>query len=180
VSRLLEEPPAVRRRVVRELWRASSGSRRGIDAGHVEAVLRLLRRGRPGRATLPRGLEARCAYGLLEVGPPRGSAPRREPVEVPGPGRYRVPGGVLEVTTAEGAGVAWPLWLRSRRPGDRFRPAGAPGSKKLKAWLIDRKVPREERDRLLLLADSRGRVLAIPELGVRSEPGGVSVRFVPA
>ena len=42
--------------------------------------------------------------------------------------------------------------LRARREGDRFHPAGAPGGRKLKEYLIDRKVPREERDRVPLLA----------------------------
>lgn len=41
--------------------------------------------------------------------------------------------------------------VRNRREGDRFHPLGAPGSKKLKDFLIDRKVPKEQRDRLPLL-----------------------------
>jgi len=36
--------------------------------------------------------------------------------------------------------------VRTRREGDVFFPYGAPGSKKLKAVLIDRKIPRDERD----------------------------------
>ena len=73
--------------------------------------------------------------------------------------------------------MAWPLAARTRRPGDRFRPAGGRGSKKLKAWLIDRKVARERRDGLVLLADGRGRVLAIPELGALAEgAAGLSIR----
>ncbi len=44
------------------------------------------------------------------------------------------------------------LVLRTRRPGDYL--ANARGShKKLKDYLIDCKIPREERDRLILLAD---------------------------
>ncbi len=43
------------------------------------------------------------------------------------------------------------LRVRNRRPGDRLRPLGAPGSRKLKDLLIDRHVPREARERLPLL-----------------------------
>ena len=52
----------------------------------------------------------------------------------------------------DAAGICFPLTLRSPRPGDRFRPAGAGGSKKLKDFLIDAKLPREERRHLLLVA----------------------------
>lgn len=43
------------------------------------------------------------------------------------------------------------LSIRSRRPGDSFHPFGAPGSKPLKAFLIDVKLPRWERERLPLV-----------------------------
>jgi tRNA(Ile)-lysidine synthetase-like protein len=41
--------------------------------------------------------------------------------------------------------------VRNRRPGDRIRPLGAGGSRRLKEVLIDRRVPRDRRDRLPLL-----------------------------
>ena len=58
------------------------------------------------------------------------------------------------------AGLALPLpaagrpgrvTVRNRRPGDRLWPLGAPGRRKLKDVLIDRGVPRRQRDRLPLL-----------------------------
>jgi tRNA(Ile)-lysidine synthase len=58
---------------------------------------------------------------------------------------------------ADRAALALPLdsgsrvTVRSRRPGDRLRPLGASGSRRLKEVLIDRRVPRLERDRLPLL-----------------------------
>ena len=65
------------------------------------------------------------------------------------------------------AGLALPLAagdrvvVRSRRPGDRIRPLGASGSRRLKEVLIDRGVPREERDRLpLLCVGERGERIA--------------------
>ena len=42
--------------------------------------------------------------------------------------------------------------LRNRKGGDVFRKFGG-GTKKLKDYLIDKKVPSRERDKLLLLAD---------------------------
>jgi tRNA(Ile)-lysidine synthase len=55
--------------------------------------------------------------------------------------------------------LALPLAVRSRRPGDRFRPLGAPGNRKLQDFLVDRKVPRAERDELPLVVDGRDRIV---------------------
>jgi tRNA(Ile)-lysidine synthase len=44
-----------------------------------------------------------------------------------------------------------PLLIRPRRPGDRFVPLGAPGTRKVKSFLIDRKVPVDERGRIPLV-----------------------------
>lgn len=179
LARLQAEPLAVRRRIVRRLHRdAARGGQLG--AAHVDAVLALTRRGRPGRVALPGGVEARCRYGALEIAAAGAEpgAPEPEPVRVGGPGRYVVPGRALAIAVeaVDGATPAWPLWLRARRPGDRFRPAGGRGSKKLKAWLIDRKIPRERRGALVVLADAAGAVLAIPELGAVAEGAGVRAR----
>lgn len=55
-----------------------------------------------------------------------------------------------------------PLELRGCQPGDRFTPLGAPGSRKLKDWLIDHGVPRKERKRLPLVTTSTGEILWLP------------------
>jgi tRNA(Ile)-lysidine synthase len=185
LDRLDAEPRAIRRRVVRRLAaRVGRGGVASPEALHVEAVLGLLRRGGGGRTELPGGLEARVERGRLTVRR-RVAVVRAEavvPLEIRGPGRYRVEGLGLEVEVVAppGAALPWPLQLRTRRPGDRFRPARGRGGKKLKAWLIDRKVPRPRRERLLLLADGAGAVLAIPELEATAAglPEGFSVRLL--
>ncbi len=45
------------------------------------------------------------------------------------------------------------LVLRTRRSGDYLRVTAEGGKKKLKDYMIDAKIPREERDSILLLAD---------------------------
>ena len=52
-----------------------------------------------------------------------------------------------------------PLGIRSRRPGDRFRPLGAPGRRKLQDFLVDRKVRREDRDTVPLVVDGQDRIV---------------------
>jgi len=45
------------------------------------------------------------------------------------------------------------LSLRTRRDGERFQPRGMGGrSKKIKEWMIDRKIPRQFRDQIPLIA----------------------------
>jgi tRNA(Ile)-lysidine synthase len=43
------------------------------------------------------------------------------------------------------------LWVRLPRPGDRFHPLGAPGSKPLTRFLADVGIPREDRGRIPLV-----------------------------
>ncbi len=170
---LAAAPIAVRRRVIRRMWRNAGGSA-ALEAKHVDAVLALARRARPGRTALPGGLEGRARYGVLAIARPSRDAVPLAPVEVPGPGLYPLPGrGEVEIKALRSASVPWPLSLRTRRPGDRFRPDGGRGTKKLKSWLIDRKVPREARDGLLVVA-SGARVLAVPELSAVADGLGPS------
>jgi tRNA(Ile)-lysidine synthase len=53
----------------------------------------------------------------------------------------------LDLTAAEPA-----LLVRRRRPGDRFQPLGMAQEKKLQDFLVDAKVPREERDAVPIVA----------------------------
>jgi len=64
----------------------------------------------------------------------------------------------VEVGVAAGR-LELPLVVRSRRAGDRFRPLGAPGVRKLQDFFVDRKVPRTERDRVPIVVDGRDRIV---------------------
>ncbi len=48
------------------------------------------------------------------------------------------------------------LVVRNRRPGDRFVPLGMTGSKKLKDYLIELRVPASERNLALVVSDDEG------------------------
>jgi tRNA(Ile)-lysidine synthase len=65
--------------------------------------------------------------------------------------------------------VDMPLGVRTRRPGDRFRPLGSPGRRKLQDVLVDRKVPRDERDRVPVVVDARGRLVWVAGVALADE-----------
>jgi tRNA(Ile)-lysidine synthase len=51
------------------------------------------------------------------------------------------------------------LSVRNRRPGDRFRPLGLGGRKKLQDFFVDRKVARDHRDAVPIVVDDRDRIV---------------------
>jgi tRNA(Ile)-lysidine synthase len=67
-----------------------------------------------------------------------------------------------QVLLLDAAVIRGNLTVRSRRDGDRMRPLGLGGTKKVQDILVDRKVPVETRDQLPLVCDDAG-VLWIPE-----------------
>lgn len=87
------------------------------------------------------------------------------------PGRTRAGGWSIEATKVERDAarprdafaalldidaIDGPLAVRSRRPGDRLRPLGLGGGKKLQDILVDAKVPQAERDLVPVIEDRLG------------------------
>ena len=58
------------------------------------------------------------------------------------------------------------LAVRNRRPGDRFRPAGLRGRKKLQDFFVDLKIARGQRDRVPLVVDERDRIVWVAGYGI--------------
>jgi tRNA(Ile)-lysidine synthase len=109
----------------------------------------------PGAVTLPR-----AGWTLEASGPlPRKHGSTEEP---------RQPGNRKESASAragaeevhiEAAGLGTHLVVRSRQPGDRVRPLGLGGEKKLQDVFVDRKVSRNERDDVPIVTDKKDRIV---------------------
>jgi len=54
------------------------------------------------------------------------------------------------------------LAVRGWQPGDRFAPIGAPGTKKLQDWFIDRHIAQAERKRLPVVINDAGEIIWVP------------------
>jgi tRNA(Ile)-lysidine synthase len=105
--------------------------------------------------------------GEVELGL-QGVAVRAEHLADPAARQRKWVGRGQEVGVAAGR-LELPLAVRTRRAGDRFRPLGAPGARKLQDFFVDRKVPRAERDTVPLVVDGRDRIVWVVGESVAEE-----------
>jgi tRNA(Ile)-lysidine synthase len=187
-AELAAQPLAVRRRLVHAALVEVAGGR-FIGTVHVDLVLSAMAAPRGAtRLELP-GQTAVLQGGRLELRRRRVAAQGEHQAKQAGVCHFPAAGvlsiagvrleasGVLPVAEgwarasglpAEQAGdwalvdadaVADGLRVRFRRPGDRLRPLGMDGHRKLQDLLVDRKLPREQRDRVPLVVDARDRIV---------------------
>jgi len=163
--------PAIQRHLLRQVIEELLGSLKDIEACHIEEILAALDKPAGKQISLPWGLVFAVEYGRYLLG--------REPSELcpwpplagehslNTPGVTRIPGwrvtaGVIQKGETQEQGGDYValidldksgerLVVRSRRPGDRFRPLGLGGTKKLNQFMIDARIPRTWRSRLPLV-----------------------------
>ena len=186
-------PLALARMVAqRALTALSSG--RSVSLAHVEEVLRLCREGgapvdlpgqRVEREREEVVLTSRVEPRSRKRGKGRGNAENIfcYPLSIPGEVRLDQAGCLVTAETARvlpaGAKLAsgaiatvqlsssaGPLAVRNRRPGDRFRPLGAGGWKKVQDFFVDRKIARHRRDSVPIVVDESDRIIWIAGHGI--------------
>lgn len=155
---LLEEPQIIRSYVVMELLKQAAGSARDLGWVHVQQVLNLADRPVGKEARLPCRLVARREYEGISIvraesagehgGPP---LPRVEMKTFPYKKGTQFPKNMytkwFDCDRIEGMPV-----VRTRRSGDYITLADG-SHKTLKRFMIDEKIPRQQRDQVPLLAD---------------------------
>ena len=181
IPTLVKAPPLLARQAVLTALVRVAGHERDIGAAHVRAVMELLGNQTGAAAILPYGVQAKVSYGKLYIAPQsaREAAECREdslfPVtlvpaldKIPEGGGVSLRFGRWEVLADLCANfdrlqdneytkffdydkMQDELVLRNPQKGDCMR-TGAASRASLQKVLKDRKVPREKRDGLLLLA----------------------------
>jgi tRNA(Ile)-lysidine synthase len=195
VARLAAAPVALQRLVIWTAMREVAGGRT-VTFEHVDAVRRMLGDTPPGDADFPGQRVERIGRALVLTGRPAGSAGRRVApaanlfrYSLSIPGEVVLPDAACVVSAepfAAGAESSWcraalrsesvalvrgdlcgeSLIVRNRRPGDRFRPVGMRGRKKLQDFFVDRKVARDRRDRVPIVVDRRERIVWVAGHGI--------------
>ena len=172
LNRLGRYAVGTRRRTLRRCLMAISGVSQAPDRIAIARLGRLCERAR-GSMSLPGRVHAVCSDARLymyqqkiprislvlesdagvkipglfvEV---RRTGPRKAPKKI-----RRAPRAKTVLIDADK--VAGELVVRTVRPGDRFRPLGMRGTKKVGDYLTDRKIPVAVRDEVLVVCDGRG------------------------
>jgi len=177
-------PPAIGYRVLHELM-MRAGSTRSIGFDAVERAWSVVEGTAGGLDAAGHRVE-RVGPDVVLTSRPAGSAGRRPAVStrqvsefsrpLPIPGEVAIPEigcvmsaevgfSVENVPPSNGTvavvpkdKVAGGLAVRNRRTGDRLTPSAA-GHRKLQDLLVDRKVPRADRDRLPIVVDAHDRIV---------------------
>lgn len=169
--------PFRQRRILRRVADLLTGGGQHLLFDHLERLLELLVDG-PGRAlSLNAGLAAWREPGWLRLGPEEVAPRFRHELHGPGevylqhidvwlvarpvdkPAKLQAAGPVAHLPQSV---FSWPLIIRPPQTGEHFHPLGAPGAKRLSKVLIDRKVPKWWRGRLVIVGDEKGPLWAAP------------------
>jgi tRNA(Ile)-lysidine synthase len=174
-SELAALPPAIRNRLLQAACQQLLADARQIEAVHIHSMAEALAKPAGSRLSLPGGLAFAVDGEFVRLTVDREEAAKVAPIpETPlvVPGRTTLAGWLIEAETLTGQtvevgadpceafldhqAVGGQLTVRGRRRGDRFRPLGLGGEKKLQDYLVDAKVPRDERDAVPLVCASWG------------------------
>ena len=183
VAAVVAAPAALRGRMVRTWLKSQRGDVRKLTMAHVRAIVDLALGQQPGACVrLPRAERVVREYEQLrwQVG---------ETPAVDEPPQELVPGSAVSLASgwrismelrgavtpqspdlweiaADADVLRAPLVVRSARPGDRIRPLGLRGSRKLQDIFVDRKLPRAHRWSFPVV-EAAGELLWVPGM-VRS------------
>jgi len=160
--------PAMQKLVLRKGMELLTGGK-DLEAVHVEQLLQLVHGKRGGRTDLPGHAYGQLGYDALFLRK-KISAKTEILPEIPVKiGENTFAGQIFSAVVEEAAEnekiptkrytkwfdydkIKQGMVLRNRKPGD-YLANGAGSHKKLKDYFIDEKIPREDRDRMILLAD---------------------------
>lgn len=154
LAALRKEPLPLQRRVLLLALQESALPPEFQTYATVERLLRLSAAPAAGSASLDLGggIQARRSYDRLSLGAPVATPPQRSTLAVaPATGFQKTPRGdpfqrpLAAYLSRSAVPCPSALVVRPFRPGDRLRPIGADGSRKIADILVDRKIPAARR-----------------------------------
>lgn len=172
-SEIGKEAPIIQNYAVLEALEQLCGQRKDLSGDHLEKILDLFQKETGKQVNIYGKITAHRVYGGVLLEKYKKERQNLELCEwnLPVPGRIQCKEGLWETriflyksqNIPEKTYTKWfdydriktTLQIRNRRPGDYLVVTSKGGKKKLKDYLIDEKIPRLERDHLMLLASGQ-------------------------
>jgi len=170
----LKEKPLVQQEMIRSAILQSTGSLVNIEKRHILMIQDFIQKNKRNVSLdLPLGLKIKAQYGELYFSKEKETFKLPE-VPLDKKGVYRLYEGYLDVEISllnkkelknskkvknhsekffDYGKIMNSLVIRSRQSGDYIYLSGMRGKKKLKNYFIDKKIPKDKRDRIPVLAD---------------------------
>jgi tRNA(Ile)-lysidine synthase len=188
---LLNMNKAIGRRVVRLMLKSVYRGLNDIPSGYTEDILALAKKQSGAHIDLLGGVSAKNEYGTLIIAAHSEEAqPFCAEIEIGTEVYLQSLNKTVAVTRTDkrkndgaiylacGADTKY-ITVRSRKNGDKFKPCGMNGSKKVKQYFIDKKIPREKRNLIPVIEIGTG----IAAVGDRVDSeflfndGGIRIEF---
>lgn len=160
---------AMKRRIIRLLIEEFRGNLNQIESKHIEDCIDFIEGSGTGKLiSLPGGVNGRIEYDAFKISKTEARENFEEEVLIPGITRISDASVSIKTRILSGNSdnlrenknvkyfdynkIKGTLTIRNRREGDYIYPKGMSGRKKLKDIFIDKKIPREEREKMPLIA----------------------------
>ncbi|TYQ15002.1 UNVERIFIED_CONTAM: tRNA(Ile)-lysidine synthase [Acetivibrio alkalicellulosi] len=167
---------ALRRRVLRKSINQVAGSLKGIENKHIEDIIDLVEHGGVGAMIhLPNKIRIKKSYKTIKIylyKKPHQIPRYNKKVNIPGDTVIEEDGILLRAEVIDNTGIdnyknnknssslqyfdyeslIEGINIRKRDNGDKFKPLNSNGTKKLKEYFIDNKIPQEIRDTIPLIS----------------------------
>ncbi len=194
LSKWIDLPVALQRLIFRELFFSLASPGAYLEFAHSRAVLQLLTGEDRKQINLPGGIICRKESNHFILKIEKGDQEKLSEdgdnycisLKVPDfttlPGgkggvesrwivKEEIPNNWNQVSSLEcyldADKIVFPVYLRTRKPGDRFSPLGLKGSKKVKDLFIDCKIPFSRRSQYPILVDQEDNILGV--IGLRPD-----------
>ncbi len=167
-------PLPILKRIIKYSYARLLGSAEGLEAVHLDDTIKLIYNSKSdARINLPKGIIAeKKGYNFYVTSKSLEQEPVTFEYKIPPNGYVDVPELGIRITSRtmnkerckllssgpnakafDREKLDGSLIVRTRRTGDKIRPLGLGGTKKLKDIFIDKKIQRELRDRIPVIAD---------------------------
>jgi tRNA(Ile)-lysidine synthase len=174
LKEFLKLHPAFQKNILQNIYKRLHGDTQGLSTNMLNRAKKLI----SGKNTGKKVPFGKNTYLNITSGSFK-CIPRKEPkkitkkmIKIPGTTPYyygkvetslltKAPKSLGKAIFLDYSKIKQPLYIRSKKNGDKFQPLGMKGSKKLQDFFVDKKIPAHIRNTIPVITDSNDQIVGI-------------------